>query len=297
MLLIKKKCTFVIYKKINCLTFYLKIFMLKNKIEKKAPLDYKEPYEFRLLIGDNIICQRYFKINNFNPLSLTSMELTDVIRSCAKMIDEDLKSKSRVYTWYMAPLVFDSEGEMYEWFSKPENTKDIRICENISIRDRGDKDFIWNGEKIVEPEKKFEDFPFSTSLEEKDELTYEFAFYVNDKKVVSTIFNGVYPYFIRRNIDLSNSKGRFDGEDTSRLSFENYILNCLVRERPDLIKKIVKEICYVCSGDGIVYTQNEIFKSKNGKKIEYPLDVLNPKHLQKTFAKEIAKAKKYLNSK
>lgn len=271
--------------------------MLKNKTERRAPSDYKEPYEFRLLIGDNIICQRYFKINNFNPASLTSMELTDVIRYCARMIDDDLKSKSRVYTWHMAPFVFNNEEEMYEWFSNPKNTEKVRICENISIRDREDKDFIWNGENIIEPDKKFEEFPFSTSLDNKDILTYEFAFYVNDKKVVSTIFDGVYPYFIRRNIDLSNSKGRFEGEDTSRLSFESYILNCLVRERPDLIKKIVKEICSVCSGEGISYTQVEKFKQKNGKKIEYPLDVLNPKHLQKTFAKEIAKAKNYLNSK
>ena len=51
--------------------------MLKNKTEKKDSIDYKEPYEFRLLIGDSIICQRYFKINNFNQASLTSMELTD----------------------------------------------------------------------------------------------------------------------------------------------------------------------------------------------------------------------------
>ena len=82
----------------------------------------KEPYEFRLLIGDNIICQRYFRIN-FNPASLSSSELTDTVRRCAEMIDDDLKSKSRIYSWYMAPLVFNNEEEMRSWFkNNPNNT-------------------------------------------------------------------------------------------------------------------------------------------------------------------------------
>ena len=69
--------------------------MLKTKAEKRYPTDYKEPYEFRLLLGDNIICQRYFKIPNFNPASLNSTELTETLRKCARMIDSDLKSKTR----------------------------------------------------------------------------------------------------------------------------------------------------------------------------------------------------------
>ena len=64
--------------------------MIKNKQEKKSPSDFKEPYEFRLLIDNNIICQRYFKINNFNHNSLSSLELIETIRECANMINDDL---------------------------------------------------------------------------------------------------------------------------------------------------------------------------------------------------------------
>jgi hypothetical protein len=269
--------------------------MLKNKQDKKSPSDFKEPYEFRLLIDDNIICQRYFKINNFNQNSLHSLELTETIRECANMIDEDLKSKTRVYLWHMAPLVFQNETEMRNWFAKPENAANAKIFENIVLRDKDASEYTWDGEKLILCEKKICDGTFTNPLTEKDTLTYEFAFYVNDRKVASTIFDGVYPHYIRRNIDLSNTRGKFEGEDLSRLGFESYILNRLVYDRQDLIKKIVKEICYVCSvPEDSFYTQVETFKKPNGEVVTYPLNVNDPKVFNAMYAKEIAKAKKYL---
>lgn len=269
--------------------------MLKNKQDKKSPSDFKEPYEFRLLIDDNIICQRYFKINNFNPNSLHSLELTDTIRECANMIDEDLKSKTRVYMWHMAPLVFQNETEMRDWFAKPENAVKVKMFENIVLRDKDASEYTWDGEKLIFCEKKICDGTFTNILTEKDTLTYEFAFYVNDRKIASTIFDGVYPHYIRRNIDLSNTRGKFEGEDLSRLGFESYILNRLVYDRQDLIKKIVKEICYVCSvPEDSFYTQVETFKKPNGEVVTYPLNINDPKVFNAMYAKEIAKAKKYL---
>jgi hypothetical protein len=118
---------------------------------------------------------------------------------------------------------------------------------------------------------------------------------VNDRKVASTIFDGVYPHYIRRNIDLSNTRGKFEGEDLTRLGFESYILNRLVYDRQDLIKKIVKEICYVCSvPENSFYTQVETFKKPNGEVVTYPLNINDPKVFNAMYAKEIAKAKKYL---
>lgn len=269
--------------------------MFKNKQEKKSPSDFKEPYEFRLLIDNNIICQRYFKINNFNHNSLSSMELTETIRECANMINDDLKSKTRVYSWNMAPQVFKDEDEMRNWFANPENVKTVRLYENIALRDENSTEYTWNGEELVLCDKKLYDGTFTTPLTDKDSLTYEFAFYVNEKKVASTIFEGVYPHYIRRNIDLTNTRGKFEGEDLSRLGFESYILNRLVYDRQDLIKKIVKEICRVCSmAEDSFYTQVEKFKKPNGEIVTYNLNINDPKVINAMYAKEIAKAKKYL---
>lgn len=260
--------------------------MLKNKIEKKGPSDYIEPFEFRLLIGDSIICQRYFRINNFNPNSLTSIELTNTIRACAQMINEDLKSKSRIYTWYMAPLVFENEEEMIEWFANPINASRLSQYENITLRDTT-TEFIWDGEQLIKCEKQSEDTTFTAPLTERDILTYEFAFFVNGKKVVSSIFEGIYPHFIRRNIDLSNLRGKFEGEDITRLGAESYLLNRLVCDRPDLIKKIVRDICYVCAvSDNNYYTQVDTYKQPNGKKVNYSLNINQNTQQQKTPIKK-----------
>ena len=80
--------------------------------KKNEVRDFKERFEFKLTVGENIICQRYFKINNFNPLSLSSFELTNVMRYLADMVDTDLKDKSQVYLDIMAPMIFHTEEEM-----------------------------------------------------------------------------------------------------------------------------------------------------------------------------------------
>ena len=84
---------------------------------EKQVKDYKERFEFKLTVGNNIIIQRYFRINNFNPRSLKSFELADVIRNCASIIDNELKSKTQTYLEIAAPMVFNTVEDMKKYFS------------------------------------------------------------------------------------------------------------------------------------------------------------------------------------
>ena len=59
---------------------------------------WKERHQFVLSANGNIICQRYFKVNGFNPHTLHSVELYETIRDIVNLIKGDLASKSRVYT-------------------------------------------------------------------------------------------------------------------------------------------------------------------------------------------------------
>ena len=81
-----------------------------NENQKNSvPRNYKERFEFELTVGENIICQRYFRINNFNPKSLKSYELIEALRKCVTTIDNDLKMKTQAYLEMYAPLVFETE--------------------------------------------------------------------------------------------------------------------------------------------------------------------------------------------
>lgn len=217
---------------------------IKKSIEAK---DYKERFEFRLTVGDNIICQRYFKINNFNPTSLRSFELADTIRKCAKKIHSDLVDKTQVYLSILAPRMFTSEDEMNEYFSNPAHCNGLNVGEGIVVSG-STFDYFWDGEKPSPSKTKFDDGEFFRPLTKEDEVEYKFAFYVDDKEACSTVWTGVYPKYIRNSIDLSNKRGRFDDVDKNyTMSFEQYLMFKLVDGRKDLVWGLIKDICYVCS--------------------------------------------------
>jgi hypothetical protein len=107
---------------------------------KNEVRDFKERFEFKLTVGENIICQRYFKINNFNPLSLSSFELTNVMRYLADMVDSDLKDKSQVYLDIMAPMIFHTEEEMNAYYANPSNHRYIRGGHGIVVKENLEHD-------------------------------------------------------------------------------------------------------------------------------------------------------------
>ena len=91
----------------------------ETSTQKAESLVKKERFEFKLTVNDNIICQRYFRINGFRRESYGSMELIDAIDNCVRMIDNDLKDKTNMFLYYTAPMVFETADEMKEWCSRP----------------------------------------------------------------------------------------------------------------------------------------------------------------------------------
>ena len=77
---------------------------MEQEVQKKEVVlnneSYKERFQFILMLDDNIICQRYFRINGFKPESIGSYELKEAIDEAVWLIRKDLESKSRVYQWY-----------------------------------------------------------------------------------------------------------------------------------------------------------------------------------------------------
>jgi hypothetical protein len=246
--------------------------MAEVKEQFERALAYKERFEFRLTVGDDIICQRYFRIGNFNPLSLKSSELVDTIRNCADVIDRDLKSKSLIYLDLFAPRVFNSMEEFEKYIESDVNRNGLIRGEGVVIRGIKDNDFAWNGvDKLIPLDFKFEDGEFSEPLTDEDYVTYKFAFLDSGREVCSTTWVGVYPRFVRNSIDLSNKRGKLDLNDVYRVGFEQYILYKLVEGRSDLVWRLVKDICYTCSEsrDSFYTTTFEYRDAETGKVYTY----------------------------
>jgi hypothetical protein len=56
-------------------------------------------FEFILYINENIICQRFFSIKNFNKNSINSLELRDTLEDVVNIVRKSLKNKSVDYLW------------------------------------------------------------------------------------------------------------------------------------------------------------------------------------------------------
>lgn len=221
------------------------------------PRSYKERFEFELTVGNNIICQRYFRIANFNPKSLESYELTNAIRNSVSIINNDLKNKTQAYLEMYAPMVFNSTDEMYEYFKNPFNVRRMILGEGIVVRGNKSTDYVFTADGPRELGHKFDDGELTEASPEDSKVVYKFAFKVDGIERCAMIWDGYYPKFVRDKIDISNKRGRFDGDDVNHLSFEQYLFHKMVQGRSDLVYGIIKNICKACSfGEEDVYTDD-----------------------------------------
>lgn len=194
--------------------------------------NYLERFQFQLKVNDNIICQRYFKINHFNSDSLTSRELFETLGgyrgprqerieyfgdsddNCGvvQLIKRDLESKSRVYTWCMNDNTVKMTG-----FAKDEYGNSVNEDSYVTYKP---KDF--DETEFVKPW----------------EVTFKFIFMVDDRVIYEEIWDGShYPKYVRNSVDIINAKSNYPMVQLMNLG------------KDDLVVEIIKRICAVCSND------------------------------------------------
>jgi hypothetical protein len=211
-----------------------------NPVEAKktdeAVYDYtKFAYDFTLKINSNIICQRYFNINNFNDKSLGSIQLKFAIDEIVNIIDEDLKSKSRVY--------------LYSTCSTFAREEDLRKQQEV-------------GKYKYEVWLEMED-EFKGKSDDKTENILSFKFSVNKNPIIEKIWSAdYYPSFIRKNIDLT-SNTQFKGNSDDKTSkYEYTILKYINNGREELVPIIISILRDACSLSNSEYkTISNYFKN------------------------------------
>lgn len=260
-------------------------------VEFKKVKDYKERFEFKLTVDSNIICQRYFRINNFNPVSLKSYNLSEVITNCVDTIDNDLKQKTISYLEIFAPLYFESVEQMDKYFQNPANQKRVNLGHGIVVKN-SPVDYAWTEKGPKELEFKFDDGELYENKENKS-VTYKFAFLVDGKEVCSRIWEGTYPKYVRNSIDLSNKRGKQDPEDIFHLNFEQYLDYQIVKGKSDLVWGLIKDICTVCSySDNNLYVLDDEYGDKEYNNVQSDEELFKIYGLSKDGMTKLSKVRR-----
>lgn len=203
----------------------------------------KERFEFVFTVNGNIICQRYFRINGFKNKSLGSKELTDSFNYCVGLIQKDLEKKSNAFLWYTSPQIFDNKEEMLAHGYKEFMGNDTTY---IILRDSDDV-YFWNGSAIEPYNGYFNKSEYVGGVQSDTPCVLKLTFLDNGREVISRCWDGnIYPRFVRTNIDLSNSKNKYES-GPNFAPFESALIKIITNGQPDLIPQIVKELCVCCS--------------------------------------------------
>ena len=242
---------------------------MENMNEK----DYKEErFEFTLYINDNIICKRNFKIFNFVEGSMETIDFKNCIDSIVKLIDDDLKSKSRVYTWYTYnPDEEDPNDEFHQPLIEPwECTFKIVVTDN----------------KRVVIEKIWDGYGYPKFIRKKVDLSNKTVEVTNEN---GTTFN--YP------------KDSFFEYRKGRLTYEQQLLKSMIMDKQDVLFKITRRICEACSpskeemkeNGRVCYATNKLYLSNYENKVkgdgkEYDLSMAEArKKMEDEWGKAVAK--------
>lgn len=255
-----------------------------NAVNNEA---YKERFQFLLSIIDetrlegekeNVICQRYFRINGFNPESLSSNELFETLEECVRMIQKDLKYKSFVFQDLTNPTPIKAEGFVQNYDNL--SVEDILLLVDSNVRG---KITLSDGTEV---NKTYIDPVTATEEENVTEeetlnpwdITFKFDFLVDEKIVYQRIWDATqYPKQIRNSVDLSNMTTITDPTKVSLNSMDGISLY-LKYKRPDLVNGIIRKIVSVASGKfGPVenYTRKVSYGDKDYYLSSYDRDYVN----------------------
>lgn len=262
-----------------------KKFKKENKFVDN--IAYKSKFQFLIWVNDNVICQRYFKINGFNEESIYTEEFTNCMNGIVKSIQEDLESKSRIFMWYTnlkEPLKLTGFTTDKEVDGKIFHKEYLEYAEGV-VNDYGEVERPAEGEYI-----------------------FKFSFLIDDIPVFEKIWDGnVYPKFVRNGVDLTNSYSSYDNKEVSALSFGAAIVRYMQAGKINLISDFIRRICDTLSNTftekyeytkemNIYCNNNNINKEKQDAAIAYYGGIIKPVVIGHTDIKVEDKKYNYLSA-
>lgn len=261
--------------------------MTDKKREVKAANDaFWERYQFILSVNDDIICQRYFRINGYNRDMPHTEEFKNVMDGCVQMIKDDLAYKSFVYlSWtHNSPLKLTGFVKEFPSESDVRTIFDDNIVGEVALSDGTviDKTYLY------QTDGNWKDEPL-----EAWDVTFKFQFLVDNTPIYERIWDGSqYPKYVRNSVDLSNSDAYWKNEDQSNLYFSKALLKYMTNGRKDLTWKIIRNICDITSASASDYDTIMTKKCQYGD-ITYAYRPYNKQYVDDWRSATSGKTRKY----
>ena len=227
---------------------------LKNNIEEENLME-NGRFTFVLTANDYVVCRRNFIIQNFQEKSLDSVNLVEAIQDCARMIDDDMREKTKLYMEITAPQVFKDKDEMDWWVKTRKFKLDVPSFVLLKNAEEGKHAYVWDGEKMKPYNKPFINDNDYIGDNSDAQCILKFSFYVDNIEQRYMIWDASrYPRFIRTNIDLTNRKNKYKDQDNGVFApFEAAVIDVINANRDNLITKIFRRLTYACTGENLMF--------------------------------------------
>lgn len=203
------------------------------KSEKKE-IKLDERFEFLMYMNDYLVAKCKFGVDNFIEGSMSTMEFKNTMDYIQYLIDDDLKSKSRVHTWYYYnPEHEEGSDEFTQPLSEP-----WEYTFKIVIRDNG-RDVIsriWDG------------YGYPFKIRRHIDITNKFV-KVRNEKGESTFV----------------PKEEFFENNQEHLSHGMTALRGMIMDRKSVIGQIIKVVNQTCSNSNEEGNTIEDYTTTYGK--------------------------------
>lgn len=255
-----------------------------EKKERKNFIDnvlYKNRFQFLLWVNDNVILQRYFKINGFEEESVYTEEFSYCMEQAVKLIKNDLVSKSRTFSWYTNPHSTVKLTGFVNNISERSHD-DVAILTDENIRGSVNiSDMTINKTYIDYSEGDINEYNEKTNTDEKH--VFRFTFLIDDKIVFETAWDGnIYPRYVRNGVDLNNSLS--NNPDIQNNNPFQYLAYQLQAGKENVIMNIIRVICDTLSN---TYTSQYDYTFEMGPFVTSSLNQKKYKDTVKVFGKPI----------
>ena len=219
------------------------------------PKEFREPFSLSLSINDNIVCRRYFKVDELLFDALECVELKQVMDEIWGKICADLEHKRRIDQDYSSNLPLKLTGFIEDLPDIPDTGigGERFMLANAIFSSREDGKMQLPDGRILDKTfyrpATFEDKYGDYDRPADGEVILKLALRFQGRTIYERAWDGnVYPRYVRGSIDLTNSDEAYRDEDPEKLNFTLAMNRRMTMGRTDLVQEAITKLTELLSG-------------------------------------------------